>query len=101
MAGTASKPASRLILVSNKENNFKDGVLTVSNTDPAKAAIALVQKRFKGGLEVDANGTWYRSMKSGEPQYVGEPSAKIDAAWDELMEGRADDACQRQTLVRE
>ncbi|KAK0378842.1 hypothetical protein CLIM01_03813 [Colletotrichum limetticola] len=44
--------------------------------------------RFTGGLHFYKNGTLYREVIEGQPQYVGPPSPEIDAAWKSLLKGQ-------------
>lgn len=47
-----------------------------------------MRTRFTGALRAHENGTLYPVHYSDDPVYVGPPSPEIDAAWEELLQGR-------------
>ncbi|TGO16132.1 hypothetical protein BPAE_0517g00030 [Botrytis paeoniae] len=67
-------------------NGFLKGFTT--ELDPIKSVISEQTVRFTGGLHYHKNGTLYRETIEGEPQYVGNPSPEIDAAWNQLLKGQ-------------
>ena len=54
---------------------------------PLRNAIDYGQVRFTGAAAFHENGSAYRVMQPGAPQYVGTPSAEIDDAWKALITG--------------
>jgi hypothetical protein len=47
-----------------------------------------VQHSFTGAIKLESdNKTFYREKSPG-PQYVGKPSAEIDANWNNLLRGK-------------
>ena len=56
-------------------------------TEPLRSALELERVTFTGGLDFDENGTLYRTIEPGSPQYVGKPNPEIDANWESLLEG--------------
>ncbi|TDZ21238.1 hypothetical protein Cob_v005775 [Colletotrichum orbiculare MAFF 240422] len=56
--------------------------------DPIKGVLASETVRFTGGLHFYKNGSLYREVIEGQPQYVGPPSPEIDAAWKSLLKGQ-------------
>jgi len=54
---------------------------------PTRGEIDLEIVTFTGSPVFHENGTFY-VPRPGQKQYIGEPSAEIDAAWDELTWGR-------------
>ncbi|KAK1501471.1 hypothetical protein CTAM01_05695 [Colletotrichum tamarilloi] len=56
--------------------------------EPIKGVLASETVRFTGGLHFYKNGTLYREVIEGQPQYVGPPSPEIDAAWKSLLKGQ-------------
>ncbi|KAM0145502.1 hypothetical protein ACHAQE_011237 [Botrytis cinerea] len=69
---------------------INDGFLKGFTTelDPIKNILSEETVRFTGGLHFHKNGTLYREIIEGEPQYVGEPSPEIDSAWNQLLKGQ-------------
>jgi hypothetical protein len=59
-----------------------------TSKEPLRSVLKLQKVKFTGSLNFDENGTLFRTIEPGVPQYVGEPNAEIDAAWDNLLEGR-------------
>ncbi|KAH8821797.1 hypothetical protein F5884DRAFT_769083 [Xylogone sp. PMI_703] len=59
----------------------------MTELEPMKSAIEIVNRRFTGSLKYDENGTLYRDTDPTEPQYVGEPGPAIDKAWHDLLDG--------------
>ncbi|KAK3647497.1 metalloendopeptidase [Elasticomyces elasticus] len=55
---------------------------------PAFVALEPELVRFSGTANFHENGSAYRVAAPGQPQFVGTPSAEIDAAWDSLITGR-------------
>lgn len=56
-------------------------------TEPLRSALEVKQVKFTGSLDYDENGTLHRTFQPGEIQYIGEPNAEIDAAWEALVKG--------------
>ena len=51
--------------------------------------VELVERVFTGGIDLDRNGTFYRSEDKTQVQYVGVPSPAIDTAWANLLSGQS------------
>ncbi|KAI0964835.1 hypothetical protein F4678DRAFT_367028 [Xylaria arbuscula] len=62
-----------------------------TDLEPLRSSIEVVQVKFTGGLKFDENGTTYRAVEPGVPQYVGEPSDELDRRWRSLIRGQAVD----------
>ncbi|KAK0368115.1 hypothetical protein CLIM01_14532 [Colletotrichum limetticola] len=56
---------------------------------PIKSVLASETVSFTGGLHFYKNGSLYREIIEGQPQYVGPPSPEIDAAWKNLLKGES------------
>ncbi|KXH34551.1 hypothetical protein CSIM01_00462 [Colletotrichum simmondsii] len=68
------------------DSGFLQGFPT--ELEPIKGVLASETVRFTGGLHFYKNGTLYREVIEGQPQYVGPPSPEIDAAWKSLLKGQ-------------
>jgi hypothetical protein len=53
--------------------------------EPVKFRIAIVQRHFIGGEEIEQNGNFVKDQRGSE--YIGPPSPKVDAAWNRLLLG--------------
>ncbi|KAI0818327.1 hypothetical protein GGR55DRAFT_674160 [Xylaria sp. FL0064] len=62
-----------------------------TDLEPLRPYIELVKVKFTGGLKFDENGTTYRAVEPGVPQYVGEPNDELDRRWRSLIRGQAVD----------
>ncbi|KAB8072075.1 hypothetical protein BDV29DRAFT_158911 [Aspergillus leporis] len=66
---------------SNLVNYPRELVRTVKKEIPAVTK----QVRFNAGLRYNERHELVRTGNSGQPEYVGDPTPELDAAWDELM----------------
>lgn len=62
--------------------------LTHCHSEAVTSQVELVETVFTGGIELDRNGTFYRSEDRTQVQYVGAPSPAIDKAWTNLLTGQ-------------
>ncbi|KAI3342238.1 hypothetical protein F4824DRAFT_195251 [Ustulina deusta] len=62
-----------------------------TDLEPLRSSIYLKKVKFTGGLKFHENGTTYRAIQPGVPQYVGEPSDEMDRRWRSLIRGQAVD----------
>ncbi|KAF3012432.1 hypothetical protein E8E14_011432 [Neopestalotiopsis sp. 37M] len=74
---------------SNGLTNFDGGFET--DMESARPFIETKLVKFTGSVAFYENGTMYRDYPKDQPQYVGDPNAEIDAAWDDLLWGSAVD----------
>lgn len=61
--------------------------ITNSTPVPARGVVRPQTVRFTGTAGFHANGSAFRVIEPGQPQYVGEPSPEMDVAWEALVSG--------------
>jgi hypothetical protein len=64
-----------------------NGCLPCQGTVKKEIPAVTKQVRFNAGLRYNERHELVRTGNSGQPEYVGDPTPELDAAWDELMGG--------------
>ena len=66
-----------------------DNICSLTETVKIEVPAISKQVHFTAGLKYNDNQELYRPTYPNQPEYVGEPSPEMDAAWDDLIGGRS------------